>query len=188
MGVGLMLRLSSFYIFLVFTFIISLTAEASQVDFSWSMPKNVMYKKDSVEKRYIVWFYSIRNTTDKKILVPIEAFLSTDTEKNYKDNYISEIVSMVSEEGEYYMHSEEMKGEFLPGETKKGVAIFEDVDSYAQKVNIFATGLSHFFFWRWRLVDYSYRITFKKSGDKWILGVHGFSKDCTHRDFADKFK
>ena len=165
------------------------TVEATQVDFGWSTPENYVYKEGTAdEKKFIVWFYSLRNTTDKNILIPIETFLNTDTQKNYADKYISEIASEFAEEGEVFLNAKDIKGEFGPGVTKKGIAIFEDVDSYAQNINIFATGLSHFFFWRWRMVDYSYKIQYKKSGDKWILLEHGFMKDTSHRNFADKFK
>lgn len=179
---------NSFLFFLLVMFV-SITVEAAQVDFSWSTPENIVYKEGTEdEKRFIVWLYSLRNTTDKKILVPIETFLNTDTQKNYADKYIPEIVSKVTKGDEVYLNANDIKGEFAPGATKKGIAIFEDVDTYAQNINIFATGLSHFFFWRWRLVDYSYKISYKKSGDKWILLEHGFMKDTSHRNFADKFK
>ncbi len=161
-------------------------SEAAQVDFGWSVPDNIVFTRDSEdEKRYIIWFYSIRNTTDNEILVPVETFLTTDTQKNYPDRFIEEVVSTVTEEDEKYMTAQEMKGQFGPGVTKKGVALFEDVDPYAQKINIFVTGLSHFFFWRWRMVDYSYKITYKKSGNKWSLVEHGFSKDTSHRNYSD---
>ncbi|KAA3607657.1 MAG: hypothetical protein D8M57_10465 [Candidatus Scalindua sp. AMX11] len=161
-------------------------SQASQVDFSWSVPEKITYKMDSgEEKEYIIWFYSIRNTTDKEILVPVETFLTTDTQKNYTDIFIEEVVSTVTEGENKYMTAHEMKGEFGPGVTKNGVALFEDIDPYALEINIFVTGLSHFFFWRWRMVDYSYKITYKKSGTKWFLVEHGFSKDSSHRNSSD---
>lgn len=179
---------NTFLLFII-TFFVSVTSEASQIDFSWSTPENFVFKNDNgEEKTYIVWLYSIKNTTDKKILVPIETFLNTDTQKGYKDKFITEIVSQIAKSNEGIMSAEDMKGEFEPGITKKGIAIFEEIDPYARKINIFATGLSHFFFWRWRLVDCSYVITYKKSGDKWILEDHGFNKDTSHRNFTDKFK
>lgn len=185
----MMNKVRNSFLFFIFVFSISVALEASQVDFSWSTPENFVYKEDSGdEKIYIVWFYSIKNTTDKKILVPIETFLNTDTQKSYEDKYLPDIVSKVSKGNEEYMTASDMKGEFGPGVTKMGVAVFEDIDPYAQKINVFATGLSHFFFWRWRLVDYSYKITYKKSGNKWILVEHGFNKDSSHRNYADKFK
>ena len=161
-------------------------SEASQIDFGWSVPENILHDKDSEGgKKYIIWFYSIKNTTDKKILVPVETFLTTDTEKNYEDKFIEEVVSAVTKEDKEYMSAKDMKGEFGPGVTKKGVALFEDVDPYAQNINIFVTGLSHFFFWRWRMIDYSYKITYKKSGNTWVLVEHGFSKDTSHRNYSD---
>lgn len=188
-GSRMMNKVRNSFLFFIFAFSISVALEASQVDFSWSTPENFVYKEDSGdEKTYIVWFYSIKNTTDKKILVPIETFLNTDTQKSYEDKYLPDIVSTVSKGNEEYMTANDMKGEFGPGVTKMGVAVFEDIDPYAQKINVFATGLSHFFFWRWRMVDYSYKITYKKSGNKWILVEHGFNKDSSHRNYADKFK
>jgi len=185
----MMNKVRNAFLFFIFAFSISVELEASQIDFSWSTPENFVYKEDSGdEKRYIVWFYSIENTIDKTILVPIEAFLNTDTQKSYEDKYIPDIVSKASKGNEEYMSAKDIKGEFGPRVIKKGVAVFEDVDPYAKKINIFATGLSHFFFWRWRMVDCSYKITYKKSGNKWILVEHGFSKDTSHRNYADKFK
>ncbi|MCP5002684.1 MAG: hypothetical protein GY941_01840 [Planctomycetes bacterium] len=174
---------------LVVVFVVSFqfVSEASQVDLGWSIPENMSYKNGSGdEKRYIIWFYSINNTTDKEILVPLETFLTTDTQKGYEDIFIEDVVSKFTEgDRDVYMTAREMKGEFGPGVTKKGVALFEDVDPYARQINIFVTGLSHFFFWRWRMVDYSYKITYKKSGDKWCLVDHGFSKDSSHRNYSD---
>ncbi len=182
-------KVRNLFLFSLFVLSFSITSEASQVDFSWSTPESLTYKKDSEdEKKYIVWMYSVKNTTDNKIVVPIETFLKTDTQKNYEDKYIPDIVSKYSKGNEKYISAGEMKGEFGPGVTKKGIAIFEDIDPYAQKINIYVTGLTHFFFWRWRLVDYSYKITYKRSGDSWTLDEHGISKDTSHRNYADKFK
>lgn len=176
-----------FILWSVISFIsFTLASEASQVDFSWSEPENISYKKDSEEeKEFIIWFYSIKNTTEKEILVPVETFLTTDTQKNYADIFIEEVVSTVSKGEKGYMTAQEMKGEFGPGVAKQGVALFGNVDPYARKINIFVTGLSHFFFWRWRMVDCSYKITYEKSGNKWRLVEHGFSKDSSHRNFSD---
>ena len=179
------------YLFVLISLVISFppAAEASQVDFAWSTPENFIHKKDTEdEKKYLIWVYSISNTIDKAIEVPVATLLTTDTEKFYAPKYIPGIATIVSEGKEQYISSKEMKGEYNPGVTKKCIAIFEDVDPYAQKINIFMTGLSHFFFWRWRLVDYSYKITYKKSGSNWILEEHGFSKDNSHRNHVDKFK
>ena len=55
------------------------------------------------------------------------------------------------------------KGELAPKATKHCVAMFEDVDPKARRLDIFVTGISHFFFWRWRMVDYSYKITYERS-------------------------
>jgi hypothetical protein len=125
----MMNKVRNVFLFFIFTFSISVALEASQIDFSWSTPENFVYKEDSVdEKTYIVWFYSIRNTTDKKILVPIETFLNTDTQKSYEDKYIPDIISKVSEGSEEYMSAKDMKGEFGPGVTQSGVSVFEDID------------------------------------------------------------
>ncbi len=179
------------YLFIFLIIVISLppTVEASQVDFAWSTPENLIHKKDTDEEnKYLIWVYSISNTIDKTIEIPVATLLTTDTNKFYEPGYIPEIATLVSEGKEEYISSNEMKGEYSPGVTKKCIAIFEDVDPYARKVNIFMTGLSHFFFWRWRLSDYSYKITYKKSGNNWVLEEHGFSKDNSHRNHVDKFK
>ncbi len=134
-------------------------SEASQIDFAWSTPEFLSYRKDSEdEKRY------------------------------YEDKYIPEIAGKVSEGVEKYISEDEMKGEFGPGVTKKGSAIFEDIDPHAKKINILVTGLSHLLFWKLGQVDYTYKITYNKSGDKWILGEYGFSKDSSHRNYTDKFE
>jgi hypothetical protein len=159
------------------------------VDFGWSVPEYFSTDDDSEDKKkYLIWVFSIRNTIDKEITVPVATLLSTDTDKYYEPKYIPEIAEKVSEDGEKYLSSDNMKGEYAPGVTRKGIAIFEDIDPYAQKINIYMTGLSHFFFWRWRLSDYSYKITYKRSGSKWRLEEHGFSKDNSHRNYVDKFK
>jgi len=177
------------FLFLNLFILFPVISEASQVDFGWSVPEYFSENEGTEDaKKYLIWVFSIRNTLDEGITVPVATLLSTDTEKYYEPKYIPEIVEKVSEDGETYLSSDKMKGEYGPGSTRKGIAIFEDIDPYAQKINIYMTGLSHFFFWRWRLSDYSYKITYKRSGSKWILEEHGFSKDNSHRDYVDKFK
>ncbi len=177
------------FVFLILVISFSPTVEASQVDFAWSTPEKFIHKKDTEDgKKYLIWVFSISNTIDKAIEIPVATLLKTDTEKFYEPKYIPGIATIVSEGKEKYISSNEMKGEYSPGVTKKCIAIFEDIDPYAQKINIFMTGLSHFFFWRWRLSDCSYKITYKKSGSNWILEEHGFSKDNSHRNYVDKFK
>ena len=44
-------------------------SEAAQIDFAWSTPEFLSYRKDSEdEKKYLIWCYSIRNTIDKEII------------------------------------------------------------------------------------------------------------------------
>ncbi len=182
-------KLTFLFIFLFFANLFSPIVDASQVDFAWSTPENFVHKKETRDgKKYLIWVYSIRNTIDETIEIPVATLLSTDTEKFYEPIYIPEIATIVSEGKDTYISSNEMKGEYSPGVTRKGIAIFEDIDPYAKKINIFMTGLSHYFFWRWRLSDYSYKITYKKSGNNWFLEEHGFSKDNSHRNHVDKFK
>ncbi len=177
------------FVFLILVISFPPKAEASQVDFAWSTPENFVNKEDSKdEKKYLIWGYSISNTIEDVIEIPVATLLTTDTGKFYEPKYFPEIVNIVSEGKEKYISPDEMKGEYNPGDTRKCIAVFEDVDPYARKINIFMTGLSHFFFWRWRLSDYSYKITYKKSGNRWIMEEHGFSKDNSHRNHADKFK
>ncbi len=177
--------------FLCFILVISfpVISEASQIDFAWSTPEFLSYKKDSEdERKYLIWCYSIRNTIDKEITVPIATLLTTDTKKYYKDEYIPEIAEKVSDGVGEYISADEMKGILDPGVTKKGIAIFENIDPNAKKINIFVTGLSHLLFWKLGQVDYAYKITYRKSGNKWIPEEHGFSKDSSHRNYTDEFK
>lgn len=186
-----MKKLKYLCLFLILNLVISfpVISEASQVDFGWSVPEYFLYNEGSEdEKKYLIWVFSIRNTIDKEITVPVATLLLTDTDKYYEAKYIPEIAKKVSEDGEKYLSADKMRGEYGPGVTRKGIAIFEDIDPYAQKINIFMTGLSHFFFWRWRSSDYSYKNTYKKSGNKWILEEHGFSKDNSYRNYVDRFK
>ena len=177
------------FLFLIFAASVPVESEASQVDFGWSVPEYFLENEGSEdEKKYLIWVFSIGNTIEEEITVPVVTLLSTDTDKYYEAKYISEIAEKISEGGETYLSPDKMKGEYGPGVTRKGIAIFEDIDPYAQKINIYMTGLSHFFFWRWRLSDYSYKITYKRSGNKWRLEEHGFSKDNSHRNYVDKFK
>ncbi len=184
-----MLKCLCLLLFLNLAIFFPVTSNASQVDFGWSTPEYFSHNKNPEdEKKYLIWVFSIKNTIDQEITVPVATILSTDTDKYYEAKYIPEIAGKVSEDGEMYLSSDKMKGDYGPGVSRTSIAIFEDIDPYAQKINIFMTGLSHFFFWRWRLSDYSYKITYKRSGSKWILEEHGFSKDNSHRDYVDKFK
>lgn len=163
---------------------------ASQLDFSWSAPKTYTHNKGTGgEVRYIIWFYNLGNTTEKPILVPIEVFLMTDTGEKRLDVYYPEIMEYVSKldddykEGKKYQYAAIAKGELSPKITKHCVAMFEDIDPNAKRLDIFVTGISHFFFWRWRMVDYSYKITYEKEQDHWKLIEHGMTKDASHRSY-----
>ncbi|MEE9514423.1 MAG: hypothetical protein V3V54_00190 [Candidatus Brocadiales bacterium] len=158
------------------------SAWARECELEWSLPKSVVY--DDIN--YVIWTYEIKNNTDKTIRVPVAVFLATDTGGRYHDRYHPELRPM-AEGGEIYENADTMGGDFQPHQMKKAVAYFENVDENARVMHIYVTGLSHFFFWRWRLVNYSYRITYKRSGDTWTLVEHGFSKDATHKDYeSDK--
>ncbi len=90
-------------------------SEATQIDFAWSTPEFLSFRKDSEdEKKYLIWCYSIRNTIDKEITVPIATLLMTETKKYYEDKYIPEIAVKVSKGGENYISADEMKGESGP--------------------------------------------------------------------------
>lgn len=166
------------------------TTHASQLDFSWNAPKTYVHNKGTKgELRYIIWFYNLRNTTEKTILVPIEVFLKTDTGEKYTDAYYPELMDRVKEldedfhEGKKYQYASIAKGELAANTTKHCVAMFEDIDPQAKQLEIFVTGISHFFFWRWRMIDYSYKITYKKEADRWKLIKHGMTKDSSHRAY-----
>ncbi len=163
-------------------------SSASQLDFSWNAPKTYVHNKGTGgEVQYIIWFYNLGNTIDQPILVPIEVFLMTDTGENYLDTYYPEIMEHVAKldvdhkEGKKYQFAAIAKGELAPKSTKHCVAMFEDVDPKARRLDIFVTGISHFFFWRWRMIDYSYKITYEREQDYWKLIGHGMTKDTSHR-------
>lgn len=160
-------------------FLFSTSVWATQCELEWHDPKDVTYQG----LNYVVWFYQIKNNTDQPITVPLEIFLATDTGGRYLDRYHPGVEKMlVGEEGDY-MHALSIAGPFAPHEKKKGIAYFEDVDKNAKELYIYVTGLSHFFFWRWRMVDYSYRVVYERAGEGWKLVEHGFSKDATHKDY-----
>lgn len=168
-------------------------ATASPLDFSWNAPKWYVHNKGtSGEIRYIVWFYNLGNTTEKPIPVPIEALLITDTGEKIFDAYYPEIIEQAAkldehyQEGTKYLYASIANGELAPHATKHCVAMFEDVDPKAKRLDIFVTGISHFFSWRWRQIDCSYKITYEKDFDHWRLVEHGMTKDSTHR--ADEYK
>ncbi len=176
---GLMLVLSMYQI-----------VSASQLDFSWSAPKTYVHNKGTGgEVLYIIWFYNLGNTIEKPISVPIEVLLTTDTGAKYLDAYYPEIMDNVAKldddykEGKKYQYAAIAKGELAPRTTKHCVAMFEDVDPKARRLDIFVTGISHFFFWRWRMVDYSYKSTYEKEQDHWKLIEHGMTKDASHRSY-----
>lgn len=153
-------------------------AWARECDLEFSTPEDIVHGG----RNYVVWSYQIRNNTDKVISVPVAVFLATDTGGRYHDRYQPEIEPLV-EEGKKYDNAFTMAGDFQPHQTKKALAYFENVDVNARVLYVYVTGLSHFFFWRWRLLDYSYRVVYRRSGDTWALVEHGFSKDATHKDY-----
>lgn len=163
---------------------------ASQLDFSWNAPKTYIHNKGTAgEVVYIIWFYNLGNTIDKPIVVPIEVLLVTDTGEKYPDAYYPDIMEHVAALDEdhkgdtKYQYAAIAKGELTPKSTKHCVAMFEDVDPKARRLDIFVTGISHFFFWRWRMVDYSYKITYEKEQNYWKLIEHGMTKDTSHRSY-----
>lgn len=163
---------------------------ASQLDFSWSAPKTYIHNEGTGgEVMYIIWFYNLGNTIEKPIFVPIEVLLMTDTGEKYPDVYYPEIMEHVAKldgdykEGKKYQHTTIARGELPPKTTKHCVAMFEDIDRTARRLDIFVTGMSHFFFWRWRMVDYSYKITYEKEQNYWKLIEHGMTKDTSHRAY-----
>jgi hypothetical protein len=177
------------FLFIYLIAFVPVVSEGSEIDLGWSVPEYFAgYKDAENEKNFLIWVFSIGNTIDKAISISVATILLTDTGKYYDAKYIPEIAEKVSEDGEKYLSSDKMKGEYDPGVTRKCVAVFEDIDPYAQKINIFMTGLSHFFFWRSKTSEYSYKITYKRSGNKWRLVDHGFSKDRSHINYVDKFK
>lgn len=174
---------------------VSQVSSASQLDFSWNVPKTYVHNKGTGgEVRYIIWFYNLGNTIDQPILVPIEVLLMTDTGEKYLDAYYPEIMEHVAKldvdykEGKKYQYAAIAKGELAPKATKHCVAMFEDVDPKAKRLDIFVTGISHFFFWRWRVVDYSYKITYEKEQDYWKLIGHGMTNDPSHRSYEFESK
>jgi len=184
-------KLKYLYLFLLLNIVIvfSVTSDASQVDLGWSVPEYFSDNKGTEdEKKYLIWVFTICNAIEEKITIPVATLLSTDTNKYYEAKYIPEIAEKVSEDGEKYLSLDKMKGDYDPGVIRKGIVIFEDIDPHAYRINIHMIGLSRFFFWRSRLLDYSYKITYRKSGSKWVLEEQGFSKDISHGNNVDKFK
>ena len=179
-----------FFIFGLLLLLMSVVrvSSASQLDFTWNAPKTYVHNKGTGgEVRYIIWFYNLGNTIDQPILVPMEVFLMTDTGENHLDTYYPGIMEHVAKldvdhkEGKKYQFAAIAKGELAPKSTKHCVAMFEDVDPKARRLDIFVTGISHFFFWRWRMIDYSYKITYEREQDYWKLIGHGMTKDTSHR-------
>ncbi len=166
-------------ILMLFTFLWSTNIWASQTMLEWETPRNVAYQ----DMNYVVWFYEIQNNTEESIEVPVEIFLATDTGGKYLDRYQPGVEKLLVGEQADYRHSMNIAGQFAPHEKRKAIAYFEEVDKNAREIYIYVTGLSHFSFWRWRLIDYSYRIVYARAGDSWKLVEHGFSKDTTHRDY-----
>lgn len=184
------MKLSIFLYVMLFVLGIFRLTNASQLDFSWSAPKTYIHNKDTGgEVMYIIWFYNLGNTIEKPISVPIEVFMMTDTGEKYLDTYYPEMMEHVAKldddnkEGKKYQNATITRGELPPKTTKHYVAMFEDVDQKARRLDIFVTGISHFFFWRWRMVDYSYKITYEKEQNYWKLIEHGMTKDASHRAY-----
>ncbi|BBO17821.1 conserved hypothetical protein [Candidatus Brocadia pituitae] len=184
------MKLSIFLSVMLFVLGIIRLTNASQLDFSWSAPKTYIHNKDTGgEVMYIIWFYNLGNTIEKPISVPLEVFMMTDTGEKYLDSYYPEMMEHVAKldddnkEGKKYQNATITRGELPPKTTRHYVAMFEDIDQKARRLDIFVTGISHFFFWRWRMVDYSYKITYEKEQNYWKLIEHGMTKDASHRAY-----
>jgi hypothetical protein len=181
---------SGILVIVLFVIGISGICSASPLDFSWSAPKIYVHNKGTGgEVRYVMWFYNLGNTIEKPIVVPVEVFLMTDTGEKYAEVFYPEIIEQSSKldddykEGKKYQCTAIAKGELLPKTTKHCIAMFEDVDPKAKRLDIFVAGISQFFFWRGRMMDYSYKITYEKEADHWKLMEHGMSKDSSRRSY-----
>ncbi|OQZ02999.1 MAG: hypothetical protein B6D34_09080 [Candidatus Brocadia sp. UTAMX1] len=184
------MKLKISFLGLMFILCLSLTAKASQLDFSWNTPKTYVHNKGTDgETMYIIWFYNLENTFEKPIAVPVEVFLMTDTGEKYLDTYYPEIMDHVAKldedykEGKKYQHTAIARGELVPKTIKHCVAMFEDVDPKVKRLDIFVTGISHFFFWRSRMIDSSYKITYEREQDYWKLIEHGMTKDSSQSSY-----
>ncbi|MDR4508306.1 MAG: hypothetical protein MRJ65_08745 [Candidatus Brocadiaceae bacterium] len=162
-------------------------SRASQLDFSWNAPKTYVHNEGTGgEVLFILWFYNLKNVAEKPILIPIEIFLETDTKEGYRDMFYPEIMERAAAldadytKGKKYQHAATVYGELLPQATKNCVAMFEDVDPQAKRLEIFVTGISSFSFWQQKMNNYSYKITYRKEQDHWKLIKHEMSKDSPH--------
>ena len=174
---------------------VSQVSSASQLDFTWNAPKTYVHNKGTGgEVRYIIWFYNLGNTIDQPILVPIEVFLMTDTGEIISIHIIQKSWSMwqnwmwIIKKAKSISSLLLQRENLLPKSTKHCVAMFEDVDPKARRLDIFVTGISHFFFWRWRMINYSYKITYEREQDYWKLIEHGMTKDSSHRSYEFESK
>ena len=82
-------KLKYLCLFLFLNLVISfpVTSDASQVDFGWSVPEYFLFNEGSEdEKKYLIWVFSIRNTIDTEITVPVATLRLTDTDKYMKQN------------------------------------------------------------------------------------------------------
>ncbi len=188
-----MIKIKALVLGALFLVGISGVSYASQLDFSWNAPKTYVHNKGTGgEVEYIIWFYNLGNTIDQTILVPLEVFLMTDTGEKHLDTYYPEIMEHAAKldvdykEDKKYQYAAIAKGELAPKAKKHCISMFEDVDPKARRLDIFVTGISHF--WRWRMVDYSYKITYEKEQDYWKLIEHGMTKDSSHRSYEFESK
>lgn len=168
-------------------------ADASPLDFSWNSPRWYVHNKGTAgEVRYIVWFYNLGNTTEKPILVPIEVSLLTDTGEKFLDAYYPEIMEHAAkldennQEDAKYQYSPIAKGELTSQTTKHCVAMFEDVDPNARRLDILVSGISHFFFWRLGKFNHTYKISYEKDFDHWRLVEHGMIKESMQSSHESK--
>ena len=155
---------------------------ASAIDLSWSAPTSIETGDNSSA---VVWHYYIENNSTNALEIPVYLHLITSNEVRHDDSYNKAIFDKAAKDddnGKGYAHSTTLPEKLGPGKREKCMAVFENIDPEAKKIDIYVLGLRHFSFWRPAMREYIYRITYKRSlKNSWRLIEHDFSKDTKAR-------
>jgi len=165
----------SFLFFVLLLVPIQLDAK-DNLSMVWGDPQDYIYADLlGSKKKAVVWFYQISNKTGEKQTAYINITLVTDTGKQYDDTWSPLVeVKLLGKEHEQYEDCLTMGGDFYNGVTKKGMAVFPNVDPGSTEIMIYVSGLADSYWRENNLVQSVYKITYKRSNNKWTKLKHGW--------------
>ena len=116
-----------------------------QLDFKISKPQMRYFKDyDGRYRNFLSMTYRVTNKTNKKIHFYPDFVIKTDVNTRHLDTIFPKLQTQLeSERRKNYLNAAQVTGPIGPGETKQGVAIFKNVDDWADKLIFYCFGFTN---------------------------------------------